>query len=275
MSLALALASAAVYGAADFVGGVGARRAGAYVVTTWARGAALVALLLATAVVPGTFDGAVLLGAAAGIVSGLALVLFFRALATGPMGVVSPITALLAAGVPTLAGIIAGERPGAASVAGIALGLLAVTIVSRSPEGHEQPLTPKVAAMAVGSGTGFGIFLLVVGTTGSETGLWPLTAGAAAGFALFAGVGVATRRPLQAGTVTGLALLSGSLDAMANVLYLLAARAGLLSISAFLASLYPVTTVLLARHVLGERLHRSQLGGVGLALLAVGLVSLG
>jgi uncharacterized membrane protein len=111
MSLALALASAAVYGAADFVGGVGARRAGAYVVTTWARGAALVALLLATAVVPGTLDGAVLLGAAAGVVSGLALVLFFRALATGPMGVVSPITALLAAGVPTLAGIIAGERP--------------------------------------------------------------------------------------------------------------------------------------------------------------------
>jgi drug/metabolite transporter (DMT)-like permease len=275
MSLALALASAAVYGAADFVGGVGARRAGAYVVATWARGAALAALLLATALVPGTIDRAALVGAAAGIVSGLALVLFFRALAIGPMGVVSPITALLAAGVPTVAGVVAGERFGATSIAGIALGLVAVTIVSRSPEGHEHRLTPRVAAMAVGSGTGFGIFLLAIGTTGAETGLWPLTAGAAAGFVLFAGTGLATGRPLHAGTVTGLAVLSGGLDAAANVLYLLAARAGLLSISAFLASLYPVTTVLLARHVLGERLHRSQLSGVALALIAVGLVSLG
>jgi drug/metabolite transporter (DMT)-like permease len=275
MSITLALASAAVYGAADFFGGVASRRAGAFVVTTWARGAALLTLLLAAVVVPGRLDAQVLVGAVAGLVSGVALVLFFRALAQGPMGVVSPITALLAAAVPIGAGVAGGERPGALAVAGLATGLVAVAVVSRSPGEHAPPLTAPVLGMAIAAGAGFGVFLLVLGRTSDATGLWPLVGGSGAGLLMFLGVGLATGRAMHVGGVTAVAVLSGALDAAANVLYLLAARAGLLSISAFLASLYPVTTVLLARHVLGERLQRSQLVGVGLALIAVGLVAVG
>jgi drug/metabolite transporter (DMT)-like permease len=68
-------------------------------------------------------------------------------------------------------------------------------------------------------------------------------------------------------------ILVGCLDQLANVLYGFASTLGLVSLSAVLASLYPMVTVILARLVLDERISRVQKSGVALALTGVALVA--
>ena len=65
---------------------------------------------------------------------------------------------------------------------------------------------------------------------------------------------------------------AGVLDVTANAAYLAATRTGLLSVVAVVSSLYPASTVVLARLVLGERLHRLQI--VGLVMAAARVVAL-
>jgi drug/metabolite transporter (DMT)-like permease len=68
------------------------------------------------------------------------------------------------------------------------------------------------------------------------------------------------------------AIACGGLDMVANALYLVAVRQGQLSLVATLASLYPASTVLLARVVLGERLGSWQQVGVAAAGVAIVLI---
>ena len=93
---------------------------------------------------------------------------------------------------------------------------------------------------------------------------------------LLVALALATRRALmpQRGAF-GLIAFAGVVDMVANALYLIATRHALLSIVAVLASLYPASTVLLARVVLGERLSKVQLVGVCCALVGVALIGSG
>jgi EamA domain-containing membrane protein RarD len=72
-----------------------------------------------------------------------------------------------------------------------------------------------------------------------------------------------------------LVAVSGGLDMLANVLFLLATRTGLLTVAALLTSLYPIVVVVLARHLLAERLGRPQQVAVALSLAAVGVITVG
>ncbi len=198
------------------------------------------------------------------------------------MSVFAPITAVEAAAVPLLFGLLTGDRPGPLALVGIASALVAVTLVSSAPDpdagaGGPKPGGPGTNGIfhALGAGLAFGAFFIFLGGA-SGGGLWPLAGARASSLALIAIAVLVTRTPLSPAPGTGMGIAgSGLFDAGANLLYLLATREGLLSLVAVLTSMYPAMTVLLARVVLKERMQPVQVAGLGLALVSVALITLG
>ena len=290
-ALLASLASAAFYGAADFLGGLASRRAGAVAIVVISQLAGLVALVLMLPVLPGSSptDADFMWGAAAGVSGGIGVALLYHALAIGSMAVVAPITAVCAVCVPVAAVVALGERPGAAATSGIVLAIVAIVLVSRqgtsvSPQRREETVASwrrsgevssdaRAAAIAFASGVAIGIFFLTLAQSGEQAGMWPLVAARTVSFVMFAALGLATRRPMRMPPrVAAIAVAGGVLDMLANLLYLIATRHGQLSIVVTLSSLYPASTVLLARVVLGERLSGGQIAGIVCALAAVMLI---
>jgi drug/metabolite transporter (DMT)-like permease len=278
MAYILAIGSALFYGAADFMGGLTTRRAGAIpvVIVSQFSGLVLVALVLPVLwpASPGRPD--LLWGAVAGLTGGVGVGLLYRALAIGTMAVVAPTTAVCAVTIPVVVSLILGERPMPLALAGIVLGIVSIALVSR----QETPADLGAGARpssgvgtALASGVAIGFFLLALAQTRTEAGMWPLLVSRTVSVLLFGLVALAGRRSIRmpAGTAA-LAAACGMVDMLANALYLLAARQGPLSLVVTLASLYPASTVLLARVILGERLNGWQVTGVGCAMAAVVLI---
>lgn len=276
MAALLALSAAVAYGVGDFLGGVAARRVPPTAVVLWSHVVGLGMLVAVAPLVAGIpSTRALAVGAAAGVLGGSGVALFYRALAVGAMSVVAPIAALLSAAVPVVVGLGTGERPSAAALAGIGLALGAVVLISReSPVRATAPLRWQALALAVAAGLGFGLFFVAIDRAGDAAGLWPLVGARVASVSLFAGLGAArlTSAALPRG-VAGPAVGCGLLDAAANVFYLLALNHGLLSVVSVLTALYPATTVLLARYVLGEHLSPVQRTGLGVAGVAAVLIA--
>jgi len=177
MAVLLALITAASYGVGDFSGGLAARRAAPLSVTATAHALGLVGVTLLAAVVGADLvrPADLVLGAAGGACGCLGVVLLYRGLATGRMAVVSPISAVVAAVVPVIGGLVSGERPGGLAVLGIVAALVAIALVSRSgPMGRPDRGSLLVA---LGSGLGFGVFFLLLSGIHEEAGLWPLAVG--------------------------------------------------------------------------------------------------
>jgi drug/metabolite transporter (DMT)-like permease len=275
-AVVLATVCAVVYGTADFFGGLATRRSRvlAVVVLSQITGMALVVALLPF--LPGTLTSETLAwGMAAGVSGAVGLVLFYRALATGVMSVVAPITATASAALPVVFGLATGERPQPVALGGVVLALLAVLLVSRdsSPAVTAgRDYRPILASLAAGAG--FGGFFILLAVAPDDAGLWPLVGARLSSITVVVLLALATRRTLRpaAGSLR-IIVAAGVLDMAANVLYLLAKQEGLLSLVAVLVSLYPASTLLLARQVLGERLHAVQVAGVACALGAVALIA--
>lgn len=277
MAIVLALASAVVYGAADFLGGLASRRTSVFGVVAMSQLVGLVALLALLPWLGGPVSaGDLAWGATAGLAGAAGLVVFFRALAGGVMSVVAPVTAVTAAAVTVLIGLLSGNRIGPWAAAGIALALGAVVLVSA--EGGLSALRaarPANLGPALVAGTAFGLFFVVLDRTSQTAGLTPLVAARLASVALVVVVALGARQSLR---VTRAALplvaLSGVGDMSANALFLLATQQeGQLAIIGVLASLYPVSTVLLAQVLLRERLVGAQIVGLGAAVVAVVLIT--
>jgi len=279
----LAIGSAVLYGAADFTGGLTTRRASTIPVVLLSQATGLVLLaLLVPLLPPASPAGADLLwGAAAGLTGGIGVALLYHALAIGTMAVVAPTTAVCAVAIPVVVSVLLGERPLPLAVAGIALGMISIVLVSQQQGGAQlQPAGPVAphsrpsgVGTALASGVAIGLFLLSLAQAGPDAGMWPLLAARTVSTTLFGVMAIAGRRSLAMPTrVTALVVVAGVMDMLANALYLLATRAGALSIVVTLSSLYPASTVLLARVVLGERLRPLQVTGVGCALAAVVLI---
>jgi drug/metabolite transporter (DMT)-like permease len=278
VTIALALASAVVFGAGDFCGGAASRRGDSLRVLLFSLPAGLGSLLLVAISLDAPVHAYALgWGAASGVAGGGALVVFYRALAIGPMSVVAPVSGLVAALVPAVVGVVRGDRLSVAAVAGMVLCLVAICFVSmeRTARGSGGASGPVLAAL---SGAGFGAFFVLV-RLGDDHTLWPLAASKAAGLVVVIAVAMAVRRgplPLFRDRVAVvIALLAGVFDVLGNGLYVLAARAGMLSVAGVLSSLYPASTVLLARVVYGERLRPIQCVGLAVAVVGVGLVGAG
>jgi drug/metabolite transporter (DMT)-like permease len=278
VAVVLALASAAVYGASDFLGGMASRRASVFGVVALSQGIGLVALLgllpwLGGPVTPADLGW----GAAAGLAGALGLVVFFRTLARGTMSVIAPVTAVTAAAVPVLVGVLSGDDIGPWAATGIALALAAVVLVSA--EGGLSALRsarPASLVPALAAGAAFGLFFVALDRTSTESGLTPLVTARLASLLLVVVIAVAGRRSLRVGRpALPLVALSGVGDMSANALFLLATQQdGPLAITGVLASLYPVSTVVLAQVLLRERLAAAQVTGLGTAVAAVVLITL-
>lgn len=240
------------------------------------QGAGLIVLLAVLPFLHAQFTRDALIdGLLGGICGGAGIALLYHALAIGKMGVVSPITAVLAAALPVAVGLLRGERLSFAQLAGIVVALVAVVLISLSsePDGRFEFSTAGVRE-ALLSGIALGGFYIFLAQAGHGTGLYPLACARLASLVMLALVGLGLRRQIvpARGTLT-LVLIGGALDMTANVLYVLAAYAGYLSIAAVLTSLYPASTVFLARFTLGERLAAVQKAGVALALAGVALIA--
>ncbi|GAB3602622.1 DMT family transporter [Microbacterium aureliae] len=200
LSAALALIGAVVYGAADFLGGLAARRLRSIVVTAAAAASGLVVLALALPLAGGSATTADLLwGALAGVFGLIAIVLLYACLAIGPMSILSPLTAVVSAIAPMLWGLLVdAEQLSPVATGGLGVALVAVVLVGVIP--GEKAVRPSVRGlvMAVGAGIAIGAFLIVIDQTGPDSGLAPLVANRLTSLvitgAIVAGLVVAARR---------------------------------------------------------------------------------
>jgi drug/metabolite transporter (DMT)-like permease len=241
---------------------------------------ALVLLLVLALIVGGDISpGAIFWGGLCGVSQAFGIWWFYAALGAGPISVVSPLTAILVAGIPVGVGLALGERPGAVAGVGVVLALAAVVLVSR--EATDEDVTPhrftkKVAWLTVGAGVAFGLNFALIAQAPPEAELWPLVfARLAASLLVLAIAAVTGNVRIPTGTPMRLALLAAVLDVGANIAMLLALHASLLSLAGVLMSLYPAATVLLAIVVLRERVTRWQAIGMVLALAAVAMIAAG
>jgi len=241
---------------------------------------ALVPLGVLAFVVGGQISqSAVFWGALCGISQGFGVWWFYAALAAGPISVVSPLTAVLAAGVPVGVGVALGERPGAVAAVGIVVALVAIVLVSREATDEDvkpHRFTKTVAWLTIGAGLGFGLNFALIDQAPVEARLWPLVFARMSASALVIAIAAVSRnlRP-PSGQPLKLAFAAALLDTCANVTMLLALQASLLSLASVLMSLYPAATVVLAIVVLGERVTRWQLVGMVLALVSVTMIAAG
>ena len=295
MSVPFALPAAVTYGIADFTGGLAARRAPVLVVTVVAQAAGLVSLLFVVGLVAGRPSAAAFgFGALAGIAGASGLLLYLRALAVGPMGVVAPISAVISAGLPLAVGLVGGERLGPVAVLAVVVALVAILLATAGTRKDAAASTGLLLGLA--AGLGFGLFFVGLDATPPDSGLWPLLGGRVVSVTLLACLVVRHHLPLptrtRAASLAGgprtpagaegrsrtlapvlLMVVCGVFDTFANVLFLVATRLGDLGISSVVVSLYPVVVVLLARVVLGERLSPTQFLSAALALTASALLA--
>lgn len=270
--------SSFTFGVADFTGGLAARRAPAVSVVVMSQVVGGAGVLLAA---PFFGEGApasreIAWGAAAGVAGAFGLVMFYNALASTRISVTAPVAAIVGTATPVLFGLIVGERPSSSAWVGVAVALLAIVFITRPP-----------ARTAAGSGTGravllgsavgvlFGLFGILISRTAAESGLWPLAGARGASLTVVTILALVRRRPLIPSHGRRLTAAAGALDMTANVFFLLAVREELLSLVAVIQSLYPASTIALARIVIGERIGGLQLLGLLFAALGVGLIVTG
>jgi uncharacterized membrane protein len=275
LAAVLALLSSLSWGLSDFLGGFQSRRVALLAVLALSQGLAFVILVIAVlAGAPTEHDTAATLWAAGvGGLGLLALLAFYRALAIGTMSVVAPISATGVA-IPVLVGLASGERPSALQIAGILLACGGVVLAAREAptEDAEARRAGRTAiGLALLAAVGFGSFFAGMDRA-EESGdvAWILLSArtVAVTLLLIACAAVRPAFPRAPATLAALAAV-GVFDLLANLLFVLAAGRGLLSVVGVLGSLYPAVTVVLARVVLHERLTRTQSVGVGITLTGV------
>jgi len=306
LTAALGLIGALIFGSADFLGGLAAKRMSAMVVTAVAAASGLAALLLALPFIGGVWSPeAVFWGALSGVSGAIAISLLYACLAIGPMSILSPLTAVASAVVPMVAGLAGGEKLAPIGYWALGLALVAVVLVGFVPErGAVRPSTIGVL-MALGSGTMIGAFMIMIDLTPTDSGLVPLVLNRAVNGAIMftlvgvlALVGLRRRRMPPAGAASAagsaqapdsravavlrrttlivglrLAVACGVVDVVANFLLLLGMRAGDLSVMSVLTAMYPAGTILLAAVVLRERIAPVQWLGLTVALIAAGMLA--
>jgi drug/metabolite transporter (DMT)-like permease len=284
ISLLLALGSAFTWGAGDFFGGLATRDSKAVGTTFVSQFVGLIGLVIVAILgAGGTITTASMLwGVGAGLCAVSGLGLFYEAMARGSFGPVASITSVLSGVVPIVFGLIIGERPPAIVLVGAGIAVFAIWLIAGEKKAADDASSRSASLLACLAGSFFGGYFVLLSRAGGEGGLWPLVGGrAAASFAVAMTIVVLRKRkPETKWTPTRhsikLCAFAGVLDASANALYFLAInKNGLLSVVAVLASLYPASTILLARLALKERVNHRRMGGIVVGLFAVSIIAKG
>lgn len=277
LSILYGLSSALTWGAADFTGGIASKRTNVFGVVIGAEGFGMVLFfILAVAfreLVPPWQTW--LWGAASGLSGGFGLLLLYRALSNGRMSIAAPVSAVIAAIIPVVVGAFLDGLPGVWTFVGILLALAAVWLIAHGEGGKENAaIRLNEIILPLIAGVVFGMYFVFMHQASQEAIFWPIVASRLASTAGILGYALVTRQSWSPGRKTWpLIALSGILDASGNAFYVLGGQMGRLDVSAVLGSLYPGSTVLLARLILHERLNRLQLAGILAALTAIVLMT--
>ena len=270
---AYSLTAVGVWGASDFLGGVGARRANAFLFTAIVHisGMVLMGTLALITYAPFPGNASLVWSVIAGSVGGTALALFYRSLASGNMGLVAPVAAVVAAAIPTIVTAFAEGFPGYRHALGFVVAGIGVWLISRA-EGDSEP--PEGLGMAVLAGIGFAGFYLCIHQAGDNSALWT-AACSRVGSLLVTGAIVLFGRYLRTvpAPVLAIAIVAGSLDITGSAVFIRAAQIGRLDDAVVLSSLYPAVTVVLARIFLNEHFSHARTIGMVAALVAVPMIA--
>jgi drug/metabolite transporter (DMT)-like permease len=277
MPILLAGLSALMYGFADFAGGYASSKSHvlSVVVVSQAVGLLLALAFLAAAGTPFPGAGDLAWGVCAGVMGALGLITLYRGLASSVVAIVSPVSALVSAILPAIYGLAVGERLSGLTLAGSALCVPAILLLSwGGAGGGERKAIRSAFLQGCLAGLGFGGFFIAVSRTSQASGLWPLVASRCASIAVVTVSMVVARKGLKLLRASRVSALgSGLADMGANIFFLLATRAGPLALVSVVSSLYPAPTVLLGRAFLGQRIPPVRAIGLVLALAGVALIS--
>jgi drug/metabolite transporter (DMT)-like permease len=271
---ALALAAAVSWGVGDFLGGLKSRtlRPIAVLIVAQPIGGVLLGIWIAIRG-EGPPGAEILWASLAAIFGTIGLIAFYRGMAAGALSVVAPIAGAGAA-IPVVWGLARGDHPSAYQELGFVAAFVGVVLASfeRRPQAVRLAAGVGWAAVAMAA---FGAFYVPMHAASQGDFLWAAFVFRLTSMALVAAAWLALRPPSARRADLPALVAIGVLDTGGNVFFAAASQNGLVSVVSILASLYPVVTVLLARAVLHERVHRSQELGIALALGGIVLISAG
>jgi drug/metabolite transporter (DMT)-like permease len=275
MSQILALLSAALFGVADFAGGLASRTISAWRVTAWSQLLGIPVLLVALATISeSSFTTRDLFYGIVAMSFGLVgISLLYMALAAGTMSIVSPIVGVVSASIPVVWGLATGESFGTYQWIGIGAGIISIVLIAGQRSHARHPT--KIVLQALAAAVAFAVFFIAMGQTSQESGLWPLAVGrlltvpVAFGIAAITATAAIPQRPELAKVA-----FVGVADVGANIAVLLAIQTGSIGITTVLSSLYPAFTVLAAVAVLREKPTLQQSIGISIAILAGAILTL-
>ena len=276
LSIIYGIFAAFSWGAADFIGGIAAKRTAAYRVLYLAEIASLVPFLVIAILIHEPFPPIVDMawGALASLIGLAGLTILYRALADGKMSVTAPVSALLAALVPVIAGLFMLGIPALATILGFGLALGAVWLISQSDSANWR-VTLSDLRLPLFAGIFFGFYFVLINNATQHAFFWPLVSARFAGFAAFGLYALFTRQPaLPPRDLWSYSALNGIIDIAGNAFFVLAARGGRMDVAAVLGALYPASTVFLAWVFLKEKISRIQALGIALAFAAIILFTL-
>ncbi|GFO64092.1 DMT family transporter [Geomonas paludis] len=278
LSVLCGLATAFCWGTCDFIGGTSSRRTGAFFMTLGTIGSGLAMLIPVALLVretPATAAGWALSMLAGGF-DALGILLLYRSMTLGRLSLAAPLSALTAAALPVIVGMLTQGVPDGKVVAGLALALASVWFLCREDaQGPVEPLKPIHVWLPLLSGSCLGLFLILMHSASGGAVLWPMVAVRCGGvlvLLLFMAAGK------QGGGDWGalpwrMVLLNAFLDVAGNGFYIVAGQSGRMDVAAVLSSLFPGATVFLAWLILKERVSRLQMGGIATALAAIALLT--
>ena len=275
LTVLFAILAAAGYGFADFIAGVCSRRSNATLVSMFSQGVAGIVVLILT-LISGTANStnAMLWGACAGVGSAFGVLSLYRGFSIGRISVVAPVSAVTASTVPTLVGVLLGERPSTIAWLGIALAIPATALIGRVGDEH---IGPSGFLEGLGAGIAFSVMFIGMHGAGNAAGLWPVVWLSLVAVLILLPLGLRAL-PSDEGVIftprvfMGVSA-SGALAGLASAGFLISSGGGL-AISSVITSLYPAFTVLLAFLFLHERVRHVQAVGLVMAALSVVLVTI-
>jgi drug/metabolite transporter (DMT)-like permease len=268
------LLSALFSGVGDVCGGVATRRARPFSVVLVAEVAGAALLLLAALIFgqPLPQPGDLAWSAGGGIAGAIGLLALYTALGRGQMGIVAPLSAVIAAVVPIAAGALLEGLPSPAQLTGFVFALLAVWLLTNTGAAGQSL---RDLRLAIAAGVAFGCYFVLIDQAAPASGFWNLSFARTVPAIMLLVLMRAIRHPLlPPREVLPLNVLNGSLDASGSVCFVLAAHLGRLDVASVLASLYPAATLVLACLLLRERLARPQAMGAAAAFVAILLIVL-
>jgi drug/metabolite transporter (DMT)-like permease len=266
------MAAVAAWGTSDFLGGYFTRRANAFVFTAVVNlgGLFLVGTLALASHAPFPAQHAIAWALAGGVSGGASLAIFYRALSSGRMGLAAPVAAVLGAAVPTIFSIFTEGFPGRIAIVGFLLAVVGLWLITRTGDGS----SPEGIGLAVFAGIGFAGFYLCIRQAGAASPFW-LASLTRTGGLVVTGLIVLLQKSVRDITRVGVGwgVVTGGIDSLGTILFVLASQSGRLDEAVVISSLYPAVTVLLARLVLKEHFTRWRFVGLLAALAAVPMIA--